>query len=190
MKNILFAAAALSALAAAPAMAQSVGTVTMNGSVTESCSVTDATTVVQLGDIAAQATDVDDVLAAATSEVTCNGAGTDLTIELTRVSNQDVPELPAGAAEAGFGNYLNYEVQIKLADGYADGITNDSTGVLGGDFNNGVSSSSWNGSDTWDLGLTRGTLQIDLIRFDTDGRDILVAGAYEGSVTVSVTPGV
>jgi type 1 fimbria pilin len=181
MKKILFAAAALSALVAAPAMADTT-TVTISGNIAPSCSGASEEATIALGDITGE--DVGTLVANAAGpfegvEVLCNGMNTKIKVTATPISNTTVEELPEGAAGAGFSRVINYTAAVSLESGYSSGLATGSAS----------DSSASEGSDEEEtLGLTKATFNLDLSEADAGG--VLVAGDYEGSVSIEVTPAV
>lgn len=189
MRASLIALAATAAFVAAPALAQSSANVVINGSIQAKCSTfssfADATKTIpaasfedasNVGALAAAFTGGSGIAITNTvSTVTCNGAGTQITVDATAMTG---PTLPSGAGAAGFSNAINFLATVsKDPTGFAQNVTgnviatNDTTAV----------------PTTATVGLLASKLNVSVSNAVAGG--ILVAGDYSGSVAVNLTPG-
>lgn len=194
MKAYLLAAAAATATlgfgASAMAAGSLTGMVTLDGDVPAQCSVaTDVPgvllfqTTVQLGDIAdgnghlvsSLATSTNSSAPVATFQVNCTGAHNTATLEATPLAIA-----PAPAAQTGYSSSVAYTAEADYA---SVGGT-----VMQTQPSNGVTSSP---TTAFQFANQSGNLAIKAYAFD-DGNnavDVLDAGAYQGVITVVITPG-
>lgn len=172
MKKYLLSVLPL-ALAAMPASAQdSTGTVTIDGSVASRCLFTTPSAVISLGELAVSgATTAAGRLdtakvdgQAATLVGWCNNAAAGMTVEA-------FPLLNSLTAASGFTNRVDFTA-TATANG-AD--ASDDTLVAGG-------------GTTAAVGMFTGDVDVTLSDSSAPSDDLLVAGDYDGSVEVTLTP--
>jgi hypothetical protein len=198
MRHLLLSATALSALMAAPALAQSsTATVNANGTINAGCSALTIASNFVLNDMGAagsvgvlNASVFSGASALASSNITCNGVGTTLGIEstpvqLTTVANRIAENSPE--ALAGFSSRVDYTATVERPVGTYVGLLSSSpvttVGTVGSD------ASAASGASTVTPGLIAGPLNIKLGSAAIGaGGTTLVAGAYSGSVTLTLTP--
>lgn len=198
MRHLLLSATALSALMAAPALAQSITTtVNANGTINAGCSALTIASNFVLNDMGTagsvgvlNASVFSGASALASSAITCNGVGTTLAInsspvELTNAANR-IAENSAAAA-AGFSSRVDYTATVERPAGTYVGLLNSTpvttVGTVGSD------DSAASDATTVTPGLISGPLNIKLGSAAIGGGGtILVAGAYSGSVTLTLTP--
>lgn len=191
MKKIvaLSTIALATALAAAPASAQSVsGTVTINGTVGEKCLVTDTGStpnadfggVVNLGAL----DDTDGTLRtiaaiSATGDLANLGFRVVCTTANPTVSVTAAPMINVASAPAGYANRVDFtaDVDFDTVGGVAEyQAVTDGTATVGGSLPNRLAT-----------GLDN--VRVDLSGFNTPGaEDVLVAGSYTGSVSITISP--
>lgn len=185
----LSAMALATALAAAPASAQSVsGTVTINGTVGEKCLVTDTGSnpnadfggVVNLGAL----DDTDGTLRtiapiSASGDLANLGFRVVCTTANPLVSVTAAPLTTAATPPAGYANRVDFTADVDFdtvsgTDQYQ--AVTDGIATVGGNL-----------SDRLATGLDN--VRVDLSGFNTPGADdVLVAGSYTGSVSITISP--
>jgi hypothetical protein len=180
MKNILIAAVALSTLSA-PAFAQ---TVAFTGSSGASCSTATVANITIAGTGLSgpggtfTKTNLDGQ-EAAVGALTCNGVNATVSVAATNLGNTDVQAIGQGAIGAGFRRAIAYDATLTL-DGFSQKLAST-----------GVTDSSGGSATGADLGLTAATggkVVISNSGLPNSGT-ILVAGAYSGSVVITIAPG-
>jgi hypothetical protein len=181
MKKIILISATIAALAGSPLFAQS--TVTVNGSIAPKCSTLSPINKA-LGDISGTAPGSLDaskvnVSAGSLGAITCNGAGTTISIDANPLEG---PALPSGAAAAGFTNTISYTATVnKVGTAYTSAISTPAV----------VSSlTSDPAATTATAGLIAGSFTVDLTAAAATG--LLIASGtagYSGTITVSLTAG-
>lgn len=176
-------------LAAAPASAQSVsGTVTINGTVGNKCLVTDAGStpnadfggVVNLGALDAADGTLRTIAAiAATGDLANLGFRVVCTTANPTVSVTAAPMLNVAAAPSGYANRVDFtaDVDFDTVGGVVEyQAVTDGTPTVGGALPNRLAT-----------GLDN--VRVDLSGFNTPGAtDVLVAGSYTGSVSITISP--
>jgi hypothetical protein len=177
------------ALAAAPASAQSVsGTVTINGTVGEKCLVTDTGAnpnadfggIVNLGALDAADGRLRTIAAiAATGDLANLGFRVVCTTANPLISVTATPLTTAAAPPAGYANRVDFTADVDFdtvsgTDQYT--AVTDATATVGGNL-----------TDRLATGLDN--VRVDLRDFNTPGvNDVLVAGSYTGSVSITIAP--
>jgi hypothetical protein len=186
MKTILMAASALSLLAAPAAFAQSAdSTVSVTGTVAGLCGIGN-----QSGGGTASASavtyssliDANGFLNAAEQEITfgniwCNAPAT-LSLEASALSTP-VTVLDTGS----FVNTLDLHVSGKLIDTYFITVADGSSAKTGTPLNSSIPAAFETGTGQYSKAKLNVTLPAGTV-----GQDRPVAGAYTGSVTLTVTP--
>lgn len=181
--------AVLAAMAATPAAAQTVsGTVTINGTVGSKCLVTDPGAnpnadfggIVDLG----QLDDTDGTLRAI-SPIAASGDLANLGFRVVcttgnpSVSVTAAPMLTTGTAPTGYANRVDFTADVDfdtVAGTEEFQAVTDGTATAGGSLANRLAT-----------GLDN--VRVDLSGFNTPGAsDVLVAGAYTGSVSITIAP--
>jgi hypothetical protein len=189
MRGSLIALAATAALVASPALAQSSANVVINGSILATCSsstLSNTTVTItpanfedssNVGALAAAFTGTGGIPITNTAAlVTCNGAGTTIGVDATAMTG---PSLPGGAGAAGFSNTINFLATVsKDPTGFAQNVTGDVIAT-----NNSTATPT-----TATVGLLASKLNISVSNAVAGG--ILIAGAYSGSVAITLTAGV
>jgi hypothetical protein len=182
MKNLLIAATALATLASTPAFAQQTETVELTAIMGAACTAGPVGgTSIPLGDITGgnpgelDESKVNVTIGSLGQNIVCNGVNTKLSVQAGALLNQDVGSLPAGAAAAGFSRAVDFTATIDLV-GYTSGADTVSD------------SSAAAGDEEVTVGLmdADGTLTLSLA--EIKGGDKLIAGAYSGDVTITLTP--
>jgi hypothetical protein len=115
------------------------------------------------------------VLLRTTPSITCNGGGTTLSIDAAPLLG---PSLPA-AASSLFSNVVNYTATINKSGSGAFVQNLAATGIENSTTNAGATSST--------VGLISSSFSIALSNALASG--VLVAGDYNGTVTIALTPG-
>mgnify|MGYP001810671858 CR=1 FL=1 len=189
MRGSLIALAATAVFVAAPAMAQSSANVVIGGSINAKCSSSTlanstftipAASFADSSSVGALATAFTGSTGIAISNtaaiVTCNGAGTTIEVDATAMTG---PSLPSGAGAAGFSNTINFLATVsKDPTGFAQNVTGN---VI-------VTNNSTATPTTANVGLLASKLNISVSNAVAGGT--LVAGAYSGSVAVTLTAGI
>ena len=177
MYKTLMAAAALGGLAlAGSAHAQSVtGTVSIDGSVAERCLFTTPSAIISVGELALPAANPNAGRLDAskldgesrTLSGWCNATASEMTVEASPLLNQDFTSTPP----SGFVRRIDY-----TATANANGVdaTDDS-------------SSAGEGSPET-VGIFVGDVVVTLSGSTTAANALLIAGAYEGEVEVTLNP--
>jgi len=169
LKHVLLASAAL-ALLAAPSFAGNTSTVTLAGHVKAVCSVVPKTTTIKLGNIdltGGMVTVAPITVESVMGEAWCNGAGNKIAIVATSLKSTTVTTVTPG-----FDNFIDYTLASN------DGLTGTLDSSLTG---NEVDVTT----DAFDLsGQANGT-----VTPKADGTQKVVAGDYEGTVAITLTPG-
>ncbi|NJR20263.1 MAG: hypothetical protein HC777_01410 [Hyphomonadaceae bacterium] len=173
---------AVLALFASPALAQT-SSVTINGSIAPACSTLSPFTK-DLGDVSGStpgSLDISKVNVSAGSlgTITCNGAGSTISIDANPLVG---PALPTGAAAAGFVNEINFTATVNKATGaYTSAIAG--TAVVSNDTSAATPTVAT-------AGLISGAFTVDITAASAAG--ILIAsntGGYEGTIVVSLQAG-
>jgi hypothetical protein len=169
----LFGAAALSLVAAAaPAAAQSTGNVAITGEVGVRCEFTVNSDLIALGELSVSGAaggqlDTSQVNGESAQLVGwCNGASSSMTVEADPIVN-------VAPAPAGFENTVNYTATATIGAGPSS--ASDSSAIVGAGAPGAV-------------GIFSNTINVVLSGSSTPGGGKLVAGAYNGSVDVTLTP--
>ncbi len=188
MRGSLIALAATATFVAGPALAQSSANIIINGSIAAKCSALalanssvtiapanfeDPSAVGALAPVFTSAGGI--AITNTTSSVTCNGAGTTVTLDAKEMTG---PVLPSGAAAGGFSNRIDFTASVD-APGYAQ--SKAGAGVI-------ATNASTTTPTTATVGLLASTLNIKVGSAVAGG--ILVAGGYSGEVALTLTPGV
>jgi hypothetical protein len=191
MKKILIAAVALSALSAnafaapiAPvAGAEQTEEITLNAAVDAACSAGPAGVAVDLGEIskgvgALDGAAVNKLLGGLGASITCNGAGTKFSVQASPLTNATVGSLSPAAIAAGFSRAVDYTATVALTGFSSAGVTSvaDSSTLAAAT------------QSTVGLLVSGGTLTLSAAAIKNG--TILTAGAYNGSVQLTLTPGV
>jgi hypothetical protein len=186
MRNIIIGLAAIGALSAAPALAQSSSTITVNGTIASGCTAVTIPNSANLGTISTttgvgelDVAKVNVALTGTSASVTCNGAGTTLTVTALPLTG---PALPNGTPTGvnGFTNTIDYTANVsKPAGSYVQSL-----GTVAGII---MSDATTTGATTETVGLVASNLNIDITNAAAIGT--LIAGAYTGTVQISLTPG-
>ena len=165
MKKLLMAAVAASALVATPAMAQ-VSTYTVSGSVASICSASPTGTIAFGSLINASTGFLSATSQPATADTGafCNGAGT--TVQVAHVDLVNTTTTQSGAAPAGFTKTVTFTPKVVT-----------SVGALSGDQAALTALGAFNG-----ITVTAENLSA--------GGNKPLAGAYSGSITITLSPGV
>lgn len=195
MRKILISAlAAASALAAVPASAQTAtGVVNVTGTVGDKCIVTNAGTPtggasfggsVNLGQLDDSATGLlkptatlSSAFAAAGStnlsyRVVCTTAKTDVTVDTDALVNS------GATVSTGYANIVNYNANVLLAMvGGSQTVSNDSLAPATNSIIN----------DRLATGATNISVSADTFRTPS-AADVLLAGTYNGKITISIAP--
>jgi hypothetical protein len=179
MKNILFAAAALSALAAAPAMAQT-STVSLTGQVDPGCSFAGQSGPRPLGDISTgvgvlAASAVNVTLGTLGTTVTCNGVNASISVDADPLVGSNAPPNDAPAA---FTNIVNYTATAALSGYTQTGVSSIAN----------ATTAATATTSTVGLMQSPGSLAITGAALPS-GASVLVAGDYTATVTVTIAPG-
>lgn len=195
MKKIVLAAlAASSALIAMPAAAQTVtGTVNITGSVAPKCQVIDGggaasgsfTSTVDLGELS-QSNGLLRTSASLSSQFNAGGTGSaQLTFRVVCTTaapgvnvNAD-PIVNAATAPAGYANRVDYQADVafSLVGPASQSVSNDSTAAATA------------ASLTNRLTGTGNNVVITATNFRTpNATDVMVAGSYNGLITVTISP--
>ena len=171
MRAIVGVVAALAVMgAASQAAAQVTGTVDITGSVEERCEFTIDSGLIALGELSGTGGTLDVSQVNGESETLngwCNGTAAEMTVESNAIENVDY----LGAPPAGFERLVNYTATATASTGSA----NDSSTTLGA------------GSPTV-VGVFSSDISVVLSAAATPGGGKLIAGDYEGSVDVTLTP--
>jgi hypothetical protein len=163
-------------LFAAPALAQSTGTVSVDGSVADRCLFTTASATISLGELSqsgdgAGAGKLDPSTVngeSATLNGWCNGSAATMTVEAQPLLNVD-----AASAPTGFDRRVDFTATATANE--VDG-TDTSTAAGAG--------------TAVDVGLFTGAIPVVLSAASSPTNGLLVAGAYQGQVLVTLTPNV
>lgn len=176
-KHIILAASALGLLAAAPALAADAsvtGTVTVTGSVAAKCLFTTDSDSVVIPELAAATGHLDPATVdSQAAELTgwCNGTASTMSVEANHLEGDF-----AGSPVAGFTDRVDYTATATAMtglEGSTASAASDSSGVGGA------------GSPVT-VGLFASPIAVTFSDAAADGR--LVAGDYEGSVDVTLSP--
>jgi hypothetical protein len=190
MKHLILASAAFAALVSTSALANTSaqsGTVTFDGTVAAACSaITPTAATVALGALSngvgvLNASAINNFAGAYGSSITCNGAGTKLTLWAKPIVG-DVP-VPTGAPSA-FTNQVNYTADLNIVGGgYAQTPVNVGAGRL-------VRDNSGTVPTTQTVGLLMTDIELNLLNAALPtGASTMVAGTYTGEVVITLTPG-
>jgi hypothetical protein len=172
MRKIAFIAAPL-ALLASPAVAQdSTGTVDITGSVAGRCLFTTPSGLIELGELALDGADSNagrldaSIIGGESATLVgwCNNAAAGMTVEA-------FPLLNTAPDATGFTNRVDFTATAEANEAEAD----DSS-LTEGD------------GDTVSVGMFAGNVVVTLSDASAPNNDRLVAGDYEGSVEVTLTP--
>ena len=155
----------------------------MSSNISPTCTVFSLTSsAVNLGNIsdpsspgALNAAAVNVALSSTTPSITCNGGGTTLSIDANPLTG---PALPTGAPSA-FSNLVHFKATINKSGTGAFVQTLPSAGIAN------VSSDTNASSAT--VGLIASNFSIGLSEAAAAG--ILIAGGYNGTVKITLTPG-
>jgi hypothetical protein len=189
MRTSLVALAATVTFVAAPAVAQSVSgntTAVINGSIKAACTATSlASTAViipaasfsddlNVGALSSVFTGSKGVAVTGTSAlVTCNGAGSTISVDADPMQNKAAPTPPSG-----FSRSIDFLATVT-APGYAQ--SKAGSGVVATNLTSSTPTTST-------VGLLASKLDISVSNAVAGG--VLIAGTYEGQVTIGLTPGV
>jgi hypothetical protein len=169
MKKLLMAAVAVSALVATPAMAATEQTYTFDGTVAAICTINGASLVNfgALTDLNGAYTGNSTSQTATDTNAYCNQAATTASIKHTNL-------VTTNTATAGFTNVIPMSASLTTAQSVtlADATNASGTGTSAG------SSGTLGGFTGLSVTATLGSI----------GSDKLVAGTYNGSITVTLTP--
>ena len=173
MNKLLFTAALPLALVAVPAAAQdATGTVTIDGSVAGRCLFTLPNETISLGEMSLGGSDgnagrLDTSVVngrSATLVGWCNSAAAGMTVEA-------FPLLNTANAATGFTNRVDF-----TATASANGTDGTDTTLTNGS------------GSTVSVGMFTGNIDVTLSNSSAPGNALLVAGDYDGSVEVTLTP--
>jgi hypothetical protein len=114
-------------------------------------------------------------LTSTTSSITCNGGGTTLSIDANPLTG---PALPSGAPST-FSNIVNYTATINKSGAGAFVQTIAASGIANQTTDANPTSST--------IGLVASNFSIALSNAAAGG--VLIAGGYNGTVTIALTPG-
>lgn len=169
-KLLLLGSAALALIGTAPAFAQATGQVDVNGFVESRCQFDGlGNAVINLGEISDAGGKLDEAAVdagQATLQGFCNGAASTIKVEA-------FPLLNSASASASFDNRVDYRATATA--GNAAPI--DDSNVAGA------------GSDV-SLGLFSGNIVVDISNSASPNDRLMVAGDYNGSIVVTLTPNV
>lgn len=188
MRVSLLALTAAAALAVGPALAQSAN-ITINGTIGSSCSAITgmapnvtipAASFADSGSVGALASAFTGsggiAITNTSAAVTCNGAGSKITVDAAPMNG---PALPANAGSNGFSNTINYRATVSKPDaGFAQFTT--SGNVI-------ASNDTTSNATVFNVGLLASNLSVSVSNASAGG--VLVAGTYQGSIAISLTPG-
>jgi hypothetical protein len=174
--RVIIAAAAALAVWAAPSQstAQATGTVDIMGSVGERCEFTIDSAVIALGELSGTAGLLDASQVNGASETLngwCNGAAAEMTVEANALENLSYLAAPP----AGFERLVNFTATATATPSGGPVSANDSSATLGA------------GSPAV-VGVFSSAIDVVLSAAATPGGGKLIAGAYAGSVDVTLTP--
>jgi hypothetical protein len=179
MKKVLILASAVAGLISSSAIAQSApssvtGTVTINGNVAARCLFTTASEVITIPELSDLATGgLTGKLAASTVNGQtkklagwCNGAASTMTVTSTALTNT-VP-----APNSSFDNRVDYKATAVTSTGSA--------------FDSSVGALSSGSAST--VAIFTGDIEVTLSDASSPNTGVLVAGAYQGHVDVTLSP--
>lgn len=172
MRKIAFIAAPLALLASPAAAQDSTGTVDITGSVAGRCLFTTPSGLIELGELALGGADndagrLDDSTVnggTATLVGWCNNAAAGMTVEA-------FPLLNTAPSASGFTNRVDFTATAEANEAEAD-----DTSLTEGD------------GDTVSVGMFAGNVVVTLSDASAPSNNRLVAGDYDGSVEVTLTP--
>jgi len=175
MRVILGAGAALALIGAAPlAAAQTTGTVDITGSVGERCEFTIDSGLITLGELSGTGGALDAAVVNGASDTLngwCNGTAAEMTVEAHALQNITY----VGAPPAGFETVVNFTATATATPSGGPVSANDSSAVAGA------------GAPSV-VGVFSSDIDVVLSAAATPGGGKLIAGSYEGSVDVTLTP--
>lgn len=175
--KILAAAALATATVATPAFAQtSTGTVSIDGSVANRCLFTTASDTISVGELALGGNDTTagkldaSKLNGQSRQLTgwCNGTASTITVDARPIANTTVTAAPP----SGFARVVNYTATATTTNN----VTATDSSVLPAV------------GTPQNLGLYAGTITVALSDSAAPGNALLVAGTYQGSVVVTLSP--
>jgi hypothetical protein len=168
MKQHVFIISALLTLGTSAASAQAVGTVNVQGSVGSRCQViAPDTKTINVGEMTGNSGTLDPSVVNNRSEtlsVWCNQATATMEVEA-------LPLLNTASVAPGFSNRVDYSATATL--GTANATDSSSTSAVGA---------------AVPVGLSSGVINVVLSQAATSGGPLLIAGAYNGKVLVTVRP--
>jgi hypothetical protein len=175
MRALIGAAAALALIgAASQASAQVTGTVDITGSVGERCEFTVNSATIPLGELSGTGGLLDTAQVngeTATLNGWCNGTAAEMTVEANAIENISF----VGSPPAGFETIVNYTATATASPASGDVSANDTSASVGA------------GAPSL-VGVFSSDIDVVLSASSTPGGGKLIAGNYEGSVDVTLTP--
>ncbi|HJS80256.1 MAG TPA: hypothetical protein VJ748_06495 [Vitreimonas sp.] len=175
MRALIGAAAALALIgAASQASAQVTGTVDITGSVGERCEFTVNSATIPLGELSGTGGLLDTAQVngeTATLNGWCNGTAAEMTVEANAIENISF----VGSPPAGFETIVNYTATATASPASGDVSANDTSVSVGA------------GAPSL-VGVFSSDIDVVLSASSTPGGGKLIAGNYEGSVDVTLTP--
>lgn len=178
IKAIIAATAVSAAICASPAFAQNAtGTVSIDGSVADRCLFTGPSATISVGELAKSGTDSDAGRLnpakldgeSRTLVGWCNGTAATIAVEAEPLLNVDY----TSTAPTGFTRRIDYSA-TALANSVS---ANDSSLVAGS-------------GDAEDIGIFTGNVVVTLSDSSAPGGALLIAGAYQGQVVVTLSPNI